>query len=135
MSTVTIRPSAASSGPVPHIPQRISPLVTVQNGLQLTWRSVLKIKANPEEVFGLMLQPVMFVILFVSSAFFPRDLLTPTLHDIAAFNPLTYVVETARALLLDLDYDLWKCFVAATVLAGATLALAVFALAERLRRT
>ncbi|MGW9555767.1 ABC transporter permease [Nocardiopsis sp. NPDC055551] len=65
MSTVTIRPSAASSGPVPHIPQRISPLVTVQNGLQLTWRSVLKIKANPEEVFGLMLQPVMFVTLFV----------------------------------------------------------------------
>ncbi|WP_067599963.1 ABC transporter permease [Nocardiopsis listeri] len=62
MSTVTTR---ASSGSVPHIPQRISPLVTVQNGLQLTWRSVLKIKANPEEVFGLMLQPVMFVTLFV----------------------------------------------------------------------
>ncbi|SIO89944.1 ABC transporter permease [Nocardiopsis sp. JB363] len=65
MSTVTTRPSAASSGPVPQIPQRISPLLTVQNGLQLTWRSVLKIKANPEEVFGLMLQPVMFVTLFV----------------------------------------------------------------------
>ncbi|MBR8744950.1 ABC transporter permease [Nocardiopsis sp. MG754419] len=65
MSAVTARPSADASGAVPQISQRISPVVTVRNGLQLTWRSVLKIKANPEEVFGLMLQPVMFVTLFV----------------------------------------------------------------------
>lgn len=65
MSAVTTRTPSAPSGNAPAAPKRISPLLTVQNGLQLAWRSVLKIKANPEEVFGLMLQPVMFVTLFV----------------------------------------------------------------------
>ena len=65
MSTVTTRPSTPTSSSAPRIPERISPLVAVRHGLQLTWRSVLKIKANPEEVLGLMLQPVMFVTLFV----------------------------------------------------------------------
>ncbi|WDZ89071.1 ABC transporter permease [Nocardiopsis sp. HUAS JQ3] len=64
MSAVTTRtPSAREDTPT--TPERISPLITVRNGLQLATRSVLKIKANPEEVFGLMLQPVMFVTLFV----------------------------------------------------------------------
>jgi oleandomycin transport system permease protein len=31
----------------------------------LTWRSLLQIKADPEEVIGLTLQPIMFVLLFV----------------------------------------------------------------------
>ncbi|MFD6952932.1 ABC transporter [Nocardiopsis sp. TSRI0078] len=65
MSTVTATARSARSGGGPGAPARITPLTTVQNGLQLAWRSVLKIKANPEEVFGLMLQPVMFVTLFV----------------------------------------------------------------------
>ncbi|MBQ1081455.1 MULTISPECIES: ABC transporter permease [Nocardiopsis] len=64
MSAVTTRPRSAQEG-APVAPAHISPLTTVQHGLQLTWRSVLKIRANPEEVFGLMLQPVMFVTLFV----------------------------------------------------------------------
>ncbi|MFE9244542.1 ABC transporter permease [Nocardiopsis sp. NPDC006938] len=64
MSAVTTRPRSAPEG-APVAPPNISPLTTVQNGLQLTWRSVLKIRANPEEVFGLMLTPVMFVTLFV----------------------------------------------------------------------
>ncbi|WP_017605284.1 ABC transporter permease [Nocardiopsis alkaliphila] len=65
MSTVTTRPSTPASPGAPHVPERLGPLVTMRHGLQLTWRSVLKIKANPEEVLGLMLQPVMFVTLFV----------------------------------------------------------------------
>ncbi|WP_017572639.1 ABC transporter permease [Nocardiopsis halotolerans] len=65
MSAVTTRTPSARSGDAPTTPERISPLLTVQNGLQLASRSVLKIRANPEEVFGLMLQPVMFVTLFV----------------------------------------------------------------------
>ncbi|GHC84909.1 transport permease protein [Nocardiopsis terrae] len=64
MSTVTT-PKRPVAGGAPVAPPNVSPLTTVQNGLQLTWRSILKIKANPEEVFGLMLQPVMFVTLFV----------------------------------------------------------------------
>ncbi|WP_150245965.1 ABC transporter permease [Nocardiopsis quinghaiensis] len=65
MSAVTTPTRSAQPGGGPGTPARITPLTTVQNGLQLAWRSVLKIKANPEEVFGLMLQPVMFVTLFV----------------------------------------------------------------------
>ncbi|GAB3746941.1 ABC transporter permease [Nocardiopsis nanhaiensis] len=65
MSAVTARPRPAQPEGAPVAPHSISPLSTVQHGLQLTWRSILKIKANPEEVFGLMLQPVMFVTLFV----------------------------------------------------------------------
>ncbi|MFL1380459.1 MULTISPECIES: ABC transporter permease [unclassified Nocardiopsis] len=65
MSAVTTRERSAQGGAVAHVPRHITPLTTVRNGLQLAWRSVLKIKANPEEVFGLILQPVMFVTLFV----------------------------------------------------------------------
>ncbi|WP_026119503.1 ABC transporter permease [Nocardiopsis ganjiahuensis] len=65
MSAVTTRPRSAPRGGELVAPVRITPLTAVQHGLQLAWRSVLKIKANPEEVFGLMLQPVMFVTLFV----------------------------------------------------------------------
>jgi oleandomycin transport system permease protein len=65
MSAVTTRTPSARPEDAPTTPQRISPLTTVRNGLQLAWRSVLKIRANPDEVFGLMLQPVMFVTLFV----------------------------------------------------------------------
>ena len=65
MSTMTARPSTPLPEGVPHIPDRITPLTTMRHGLQLAWRSVLKIRANPEEVLGLMLQPIMFVTLFV----------------------------------------------------------------------
>ena len=79
--------------------------------------------------------PLVFVLLFAAPAFFPRELLTPTLHDIAVLNPLTYVVEAVRGLLLDHPGHAWQGFLAAVAMAVATLALAVFALAERLRRT
>lgn len=64
MSAVTTRSRTAQENAVV-APVRITPLTTVQHGLQLTWRSLLKIKSNPEEVLGLMFQPVMFVTLFV----------------------------------------------------------------------
>ena len=43
--------------------------------------------------------PFVFVLLFTAPAFFPRELLTPALRDVAAYNPLTYVVEAVRGLL------------------------------------
>ena len=79
--------------------------------------------------------PFVFVLLFTSPAVFPRDLLSPTLHDIAAYNPLTYIVESVRGLLLDqASAHPWEGFVAALALAAFTTALATFALADRLRR-
>ena len=80
--------------------------------------------------------PFMFVMLFTSPAFFPQDLLSPVLHDISLYNPLTYVVEGVRALLND-DGSLgnpWEGLAAACGLAVATTAISTLALKERLRR-
>ncbi len=81
--------------------------------------------------------PFVFVLLFTAPAFFPRELLTPVLADLAVFNPLTYVVEASRGLLAG-DAELGSPIAglgASLGLAIATTALAVFALAERLRTT
>jgi len=43
---------------------RPSPATAVANSFTLAWRSVLKIKTNPEDLFGLWLQPIMYLILF-----------------------------------------------------------------------
>jgi len=79
--------------------------------------------------------PFVFVLLFTAPAFFPRELLTPALRDIAAFNPLTYVVEAVRGLLAGDPGlgDPWLGLAAACGLAAASVALATFALRERLR--
>jgi ABC-2 type transport system permease protein len=79
--------------------------------------------------------PFMFVLLFTAPAFFPQDLLTPVLHDISRFNPLTYVVGGIRALLED-DKSFgnpWAGLAAAVGLAVTTIAIATLALKERLR--
>ena len=36
----------------------------LRNTFTLTWRSVLKIRTNMEDVIGLSLQPIMFLVLF-----------------------------------------------------------------------
>jgi ABC-2 type transport system permease protein len=80
--------------------------------------------------------PFMFVMLFTAPAFFPQDLLSPVLHDVSVYNPLTYVVEGIRALLND-DGALgspWEGLAAAVGLAIAATAIATVALKERLRR-
>jgi ABC-2 type transport system permease protein len=79
--------------------------------------------------------PFMFVLLFTAPAFFPQELLTPVLHDISRFNPLTYVVGGIRAL-LEGDRALgspWAGLAAACGLAVAMTGVATFALKERLR--
>jgi ABC transporter DrrB family efflux protein len=65
MSAVTSPARSDLSAGTPTAPGNITPISTVQHGLQLAWRSVLKIKANPEEVLGLTFMPIMFVTLFV----------------------------------------------------------------------
>jgi ABC-2 type transport system permease protein len=80
--------------------------------------------------------PFMFVMLFTAPAFFPQDLLTPVLHDVSVYNPLTYVVEGVRGLRGG-DSDLGSPvlgFAAAIALAVSMTALATAALKERLRR-
>ena len=79
--------------------------------------------------------PFVFVLLFTAPAFFPRELLTPALNDVAQFNPLTYVVESVRALLTDdPSVDVWRGVVAGLGLLLVTIAVATLALKDRLRR-
>lgn len=63
MNTSMDTPARASGAPEP--PARISPILAVRHGALLTWRSLLRIKSNPEEVLGLTFMPIMFVALFV----------------------------------------------------------------------
>lgn len=49
---------------------------------------------NASTVQGIF--PLVFVVLFVSSAFFPRDLLASPVDEIARYNPLSYVAEGLR---------------------------------------
>src|SRR6266481_4388772 len=44
--------------------RRLSPLAGLRNSFTLTWRSVLKIRTNSEDLLGLSLQPIMFLLLF-----------------------------------------------------------------------
>ncbi len=64
-----------------------------------------------------------------------RRSLNEVLRDFAAYNPLTYVVEAARGMLIDDSSigDPLAGLAAAVLLAIATTALATFALKERLR--
>ena len=48
MTTATL-PAPA---PVPALARRSSPAAAVANSFTLAWRSVLKIKTNPEDLFG-----------------------------------------------------------------------------------
>jgi hypothetical protein len=54
----------AISATVPAPARRVSPLSGMRNTFTLTWRSVLKIRTNMEDVIGLSLQPIMFLLLF-----------------------------------------------------------------------
>jgi ABC transporter DrrB family efflux protein len=62
MTTATL-PSVSPVPGVSPVP-RIGPLTALRNTFTLTWRSVLKIRTNMEDVVGLSLQPIMFLLLF-----------------------------------------------------------------------
>ena len=50
--------------PATALARRPSPAAAVASSFTLAWRSVLKIKTNPEDLFGLWLQPIMYLVLF-----------------------------------------------------------------------
>ncbi|MDQ3916841.1 MAG: ABC transporter permease [Actinomycetota bacterium] len=45
--------------------------------------------------------PLLFAGLFLSGAFFPRDLMTGWFKTVAGYNPFTYLIESLRALVID----------------------------------
>jgi oleandomycin transport system permease protein len=61
MTTLTL----GGTDPVPAAPaRRVGVVAGLQHSFTLTWRSVLKIRTNAEDLLGLSLQPVMFLLLF-----------------------------------------------------------------------
>ena len=89
---------------------------------------------NASTVQGIF--PLVFVILFVSSAFFPRDLLSAPADVIAAYNPLSYIADGMRQPIA-FDNALAPVLEGIAAAAGLTLAaigLSVLALRGRLRQ-
>jgi len=48
----------------PVLARRLNPVVGLSNTFTLTWRSLLKLRTNYEEVLGLSLTPIMYLLLF-----------------------------------------------------------------------
>ena len=82
--------------------------------------------------------PLFFVLLFLSSAFFPRDLIEQDwFRTIATYNPVSYMVEGIRSLVIT-GWDasaLWPAFAISAAGIALFLALSARALRTRLLRT
>ncbi len=97
-------------------------------GMLLAYRA-----KNASTVQGIF--PLVFVILFVSSAFFPRNLLEPPADWVAEYNPLSYIAEGMRDPIVS-SISAGKVaegFAAAAAVAAAAIVAAIFALRGRLR--
>ena len=70
---------------------------------------------------------IFFPLLFLTPNFVPRDLLTRPMEIAATFNPVTYVMESLRSLILvDLDWStIWPGFLVVAVAGALMLALNV----------
>jgi ABC-2 type transport system permease protein len=90
---------------------------------------------NASTVQGIF--PLVFVILFVSSAFFPKNLLSPPADVLAAYNPLSYIVEGMRAPIAfsNEPAPVLEGLAAAAAVAIVMTWLSVLALHGRLRKT
>jgi ABC-2 type transport system permease protein len=79
--------------------------------------------------------PLVFVVLFASSAFFPLDLLSSPADVVARYNPLSFIADGMRRPIA-FSNELWPVLqglLAATALAGASIGLSLLALRGRLR--
>lgn len=78
--------------------------------------------------------PMLFVLLFVSSAFFPRNLMDGWFKAVASANPLSHLIESLRALIIEgLDFGEFSLALAiAAVIFAAGVVLAQRALQARL---
>jgi oleandomycin transport system permease protein len=45
--------------------RRLDPLAPLRHSLTLTWRSLVKLKKQPEQLMDLTLQPILFIVMFV----------------------------------------------------------------------
>ncbi|MBW3615235.1 MAG: ABC transporter permease [Actinobacteria bacterium] len=78
--------------------------------------------------------PVFFISLFTSSAFFPRELMSGWFKTVASLNPLSFMIESVRALILGGFHvgDAIRALTIVAALAGVSLVLCLAALRSRL---
>ena len=55
---------AATAAPIPQVSNHIPFQQTVANSLTMAYRGILKIKHNPEQLFDVTVQPILFTALF-----------------------------------------------------------------------
>lgn len=79
--------------------------------------------------------PLVFVILFLSTAFFPQDLLVEPARTVAEFNPLSFIVDAARDPVISSFSisDLLKGMAGIAIVAGIGIGLSARALTRRIR--
>jgi ABC-2 type transport system permease protein len=79
--------------------------------------------------------PLVFVILFLSSAFFPRSLLETPIDTVATYNPLSYIANGMRTPIIDSvqAVPVLEGLAAGAAVAMVAILLAVVALRGRLR--
>lgn len=78
--------------------------------------------------------PLIFILLFISSAFFPVETMSGLYKRVAQANPITFVIDASRHQVLT-GFDLGEAavgFGVAVVFAGATIGLAMTQLRRRL---
>lgn len=81
--------------------------------------------------------PLIFVLMFTSSAFFPRDLMSGWYRSVATYNPISWILEALRDL-QTLGWSAADALVAvgvAAALAAISIVVALRALQHRLRTT
>ncbi len=70
-------------------------LVVVIGGLS----QILAIRSGSQEVVGATF-PLIFVMIFMSSAFFPTELMSGWFQQVAEFNPMTWIIDPLRRLMI-----------------------------------
>ena len=79
--------------------------------------------------------PLIFVILFLSSAFFPANLLLEPAASVAQYNPLSFIVDGIREPVIGslTATDVAQAFGAIALVAAISMVLSIIALRRRLR--
>ena len=79
--------------------------------------------------------PLVFVILFLSSAFFPAELMLEPASTVAEYNPISFIVEGVRDPVISTltGEHAWKAFASIFGIGAVSLAMSSLALRHRLR--
>ncbi|MEU2255458.1 ABC transporter permease [Nocardia xishanensis] len=133
MTTITA-PTAAAVAPlrIPEASNRISLRQTVSSSFTMAYRGILKIKHNPEQLFDVTIQPILFTALFTyifggAIAGAPHDYLPLIIPGILVQTVVLTSVVTGTQLREDMDkgvFDRFKSLPIARIsaLSGALIA-------------